>query len=56
VFVIFVSCWNGCFRDKSVSGHSVTIRETVEAISAKLNGVIAAFEISGIKFFIQFCF
>ncbi|KAK2425154.1 5'-nucleotidase [Trifolium repens] len=33
--------------DKSVSGHSVTIRETVEAISAKLNGVIAAFEISG---------
>ncbi|MCH88246.1 5'-nucleotidase surE [Trifolium medium] len=33
--------------DKSVSGHSVTIRETVEAISTKLNGVIAAFEISG---------
>ncbi|KAK7402254.1 hypothetical protein VNO78_14373 [Psophocarpus tetragonolobus] len=32
--------------DKSVSGHSVTLRETVEAASAKINGAIA-FEISG---------
>ncbi|XP_027342039.1 uncharacterized protein LOC113854909 [Abrus precatorius] len=32
--------------DKSVSGHSVTLRETVEAASAKINGAMA-FEISG---------
>ncbi|CAK8535940.1 unnamed protein product [Lathyrus sativus] len=32
--------------DKSVSGHSVTVRETVEACSAKVNGAFA-FEISG---------
>ncbi|XP_004486847.1 uncharacterized protein [Cicer arietinum] len=32
--------------DKTVSGHSVTLRETVEASSAKLNGA-TAFEISG---------
>ncbi|AES67822.1 putative 5'-nucleotidase [Medicago truncatula] len=32
--------------DKSVSGHSVTIRETVEACSAQVNGA-TAFEISG---------
>ncbi|XP_058774020.1 uncharacterized protein LOC131648263 [Vicia villosa] len=32
--------------DKSVSGHSVTLRETVEACSVKVNGAFA-FEISG---------
>ncbi|XP_040865732.1 5'-nucleotidase SurE isoform X2 [Glycine max] len=32
--------------DKSVSGHSVTLRETIEAASAKINGA-TAFEISG---------
>ncbi|XP_061371079.1 uncharacterized protein LOC133313695 [Gastrolobium bilobum] len=32
--------------DKSVSGHSVTLRETVEASSAKISGAMA-FEISG---------
>ncbi|RDX62246.1 surE [Mucuna pruriens] len=32
--------------DKSVSGHSITLRETVEAASAKMNGAFA-FEISG---------
>ncbi|XP_027336705.1 uncharacterized protein LOC113850376 isoform X2 [Abrus precatorius] len=37
---------NGCFRDKSVSGHSVTLRETVEASSAEISGA-AAFEVSG---------
>jgi len=35
-------------RDKSASGHSVTLRETVEAASAKISGATAAFEISGI--------
>lgn len=33
--------------DKSNSGHSVTLRETVEAASAKISGVVSAFEISG---------
>ena len=34
-------------RDKSASGHSVTLRETVEAASAKVSGA-TGFEISGI--------
>lgn len=33
-------------RDKSVSAHSVTLRETIEAASAKISGA-TAFEISG---------
>ncbi|KAL2554923.1 Survival protein SurE-like phosphatase/nucleotidase [Forsythia ovata] len=32
--------------DKSTSGHSVTLRETVEAVSAEINGV-RAYEVSG---------
>lgn len=37
----------GFFRDKSVSGHSVTLRETVAVSSAEINGA-TAFEVSGI--------
>lgn len=33
-------------RDKSVSGHSVTLQETIAATSADINGAIA-FEVSG---------
>jgi len=38
---------NGCFRDKSVSGHSLTLGETVEASSALIDGA-TAFEVSGL--------
>lgn len=34
------------FRDKSVSGHSVTLRETVAVTSAEINGA-TAYEVSG---------
>ena len=36
----------GFFRDKSVSGHSVTVRETVAVSSAEISGAIA-YEVSG---------
>ncbi|MED6177080.1 hypothetical protein PIB30_094386, partial [Stylosanthes scabra] len=39
-------------RDKSVSGYSVTYKETMEACSAKVSGA-SAFEISGIKAFLR---
>ena len=38
--------WLLGFRDKSVSGHSVTVRETVSVSSADINGA-TAFEVSG---------
>jgi len=38
---------NGYFRDKSVSGHSLTLGETVEASSALIDGA-TAFEVSGL--------
>lgn len=47
-FVILLVAKNGCFRDKSVSGHSVTLRETVEVSSAEIHGA-TAFEVSGIN-------
>ncbi|KAF2285131.1 hypothetical protein GH714_038756 [Hevea brasiliensis] len=33
--------------DRSVSGHSVTVRETLAACSVDINGVTAAYEVSG---------
>lgn len=36
-----------CFRDKSVSGHSVTVRETITATPAEMDGA-TAFEVSGV--------
>ncbi|KAJ0075970.1 hypothetical protein Patl1_33531 [Pistacia atlantica] len=35
-----------CFRDKSVSGHSVTLRETIAVNSAEIDGA-TAYEVSG---------
>ena len=57
VFLVFGLCEIGClffvdfvwwidFRDKSVSGHSVTLRETIAVSSAEINGA-TAFEVSG---------
>ena len=42
----FVRLWFGAFRDKSVSGHSVTLQETVAVSSTEINGS-TAFEVSG---------
>lgn len=45
-FVTFSKREFGFSRDKSVSGHSVTLRETVAVNSAEINGA-TAYEVSG---------
>lgn len=45
----------GWCRDRSVSGHSVTVRETVAACSVEISGVTAAYEVSG-NAICSFCF
>ena len=49
VFINLVLHWS---RDKSVSGHSVTLRETVAVTSAEINGA-TAYEVSGIIAFLH---
>lgn len=40
-----------CFRDKSVSGHSVTVQETVSVCSAEITGA-TAYEVSGTTIYV----
>lgn len=42
------------YRDKSVSGHSVTVRETIAVSSAEINGA-TAYEVSGTGLSIYVC-
>ncbi|KAA0036704.1 5'/3'-nucleotidase SurE [Cucumis melo var. makuwa] len=48
LFSMFIACYSDYyfFWDKSVSSHSVTLRETVAVSSAEINGV-TAYEVSG---------
>ena len=43
-----------CFRDKSVSGHSVTVRETITVTPAEIDGA-TAYEVSGVMI-LHFCY
>lgn len=46
-FLEEIISWIGAFdRDKSVSGHSLTIRETISVSSAEIDGA-TAYEVSG---------